>query len=314
MRAPRVSVVIPTHNRGHLLPETLASALGQGPADLDLEVIVVDDGSTDGTAEMMAKRVAAIRDPRLVYLPLPRSGNLARLRNAGVARAQGALIAFLDSDDLLEEGALATYAAALDAHPEAGWTLAGYRSFDAAGFRRTNLHPLPPELLENAALEPVSGSLTVAPLFFPVLRTWTTLYTSTIAVRRPLLDAVGPFEERLTTGEYDLFTRLAFNAPAAVLHQPLVRIRKHPGNSSPGYGVEGFEDAIHGLTRFYAQGAVPRALYVERLLLYRYRLGRFLLGRGERRAARRQFLACLRLQPSHRPAWGGLAAALVAGR
>jgi glycosyltransferase involved in cell wall biosynthesis len=311
MRAPRVSVVIPTHNRGHLLPETLASALGQGPADLELEVIVVDDGSTDGTAEV----VAAIRDPRLVYLPLPRSGNLARVRNAGVARAKGALIAFLDSDDLLEEGALAAYLAALDAHPEAGWTLAGYRSFDSSGFRRTNLHPLEsPEPLENAAAEPVSGSLTVTSLFFPVLRTWTTLYTSTIAVRRPVLDAVGPFEERLTTGEYDLFTRLAFHAKAAVLHQPLVRIRKHPGNSSPGYGVEGFEDAIHGLTRFYAQGAVPRALYVERLLLYRYRLGRFLLGRGERRAARRQFLACLRLQPSHRPAWSGLAAALVAGR
>jgi hypothetical protein len=93
-----------------------------------------------------------------------------------------------------------------------------------------------------------------------------------------------------------------------------VRIRKHPGNSSPGYGVEGFEDAIHGLTRFYARGEVPRALYVERLLLYRYRLGRFLLDRGERRAARRQFLACLRLQPSHRSAWGGLAAALGTGR
>jgi glycosyltransferase involved in cell wall biosynthesis len=301
MREPRVSVVIPTHNRAHLLPETLASALGQ--ERVDLEVIVVDDGSTDGTAEV----VRAIRDPRLSYLPLPRSGNLARVRNAGVARAQGGLLAFLDSDDLLEAGALAAYADALDTHPEAGWTLAGYRSFDASGFRRTNLHPLEPAETEE-------GSATVTSLFFPVLRTWTTLYTSTIAVRRPVLDAVGPFEERLTTGEYDLFTRLAFHAPAVVLHQPLVRIRKHPGNSSPGYGVEGFEDAIHGLTRFYAQGEVPRALYVERLLLYRYRLGRFLLERGERRAARRQFLACLRLQPSHRSAWGGLAAALVSGR
>jgi glycosyltransferase involved in cell wall biosynthesis len=305
MRAPRVSVVIPTHNRAHLLPETLASALGQ--ERVDLEVIVADDGSTDGTAEMMAKMAAASGDPRLVYLPLPRSGNLARVRNAGVAHARGALLAFLDSDDLLEAGALAAYAEALDAHPEAGWTLAGYRSFDASGFRRTNLHPLEPGGNEE-------GSATVTSLFFPVLRTWTTLYTSTIAVRRPVLDAVGPFEERLKTGEYDLFTRLAFHAPAVVLHQPLVRIRKHPGNSSPGYGVEGFEDAIHGLTRFYARGEVPRALYVERLLLYRYRLGRFLLDRGERRAARRQFLTCLRLQLSHRAAWSGLAAALVARR
>ena len=92
-----------------------------------------------------------------------------------------------------------------------------------------------------------------------------------------------------------------------------MRIRKHPGNSSPGYGVEGFEDAIHGLTRFYARGEVPRALYVERLLLYRYRLGRFLLGRGERRAARRQFLACLRRKPTLGSAWSGLATSLRAG-
>ncbi|HZF07962.1 MAG TPA: glycosyltransferase family A protein [Thermoanaerobaculia bacterium] len=302
MRAPRVSVVIPTHNRAHLLPATLESVLGQ--TESDLEGIVVDDGSTDGTAAA----VSAIRagDPRLVYLPLPRSGNLARVRNAGVARARGELIAFLDSDDLLEPEALAAYRAVLAAHPEAGWTLAGYRSFDAGGFRRTNLHPLPGE-------EPEEGSVSVASLFFPILRAWTTLYTSTITVRRTALDRVGPFEERLTTGEYDLFTRLAFDSRAAVLHRPLVRIRKHPGNSSPGYGVEGFEDALHGLERFYAQGAVPRRLYDEMFLLYRYRLGRFLLSRGERQAARRQFLACLRRKPTLGGAWSGLATSLRTG-
>jgi len=302
MRTPRVSVVIPTHDRAHLLPETLASVRGQ--TETDLEVIVVDDGSTDGTAEVVSALQS--NDPRLLYLPLPRSGNLARVRNAGVARARGELIAFLDSDDLLEPAALAAYRAALATHPEAGWTLAGYRSFDAGGFRRTNLHPLPGE-------EPETGSCSVASLFFPILRAWTTLYTSTIAVRRAALDRVGPFEERLTTGEYDLFTRLAFDSRAVVLHQPLVRIRKHPGNSSPGYGVEGFEDALHGLERFYAQGAVPRPLYDEMFLLYRYRLGRFLLSRGERRAARRQFLACLRRKPTLGSAWGGLATSFRAG-
>jgi glycosyltransferase involved in cell wall biosynthesis len=306
MRAPRVSVVIPTHNRGPLLPATLKSVFDQTIADL--EVIVVDDGSTDGTAEAVAALQAG-GETRLAWLPLPRSGNLARVRNAGIARARGDLIAFLDSDDLLEPGALAAYLSALAAHPEAGWTLAGYRSFDAGGFRRTNLHPLPGA--ESATAE---GSSSSASLFFPILRAWTTLYTSTIAVRRAVLDQVGSFEEKLTTGEYDFFTRLAFASRAVVLHQPLVRIRKHPGNSSPGYGVEGFEDALHGLARFYAQGAVPRPLYDEMFLLYRYRLGRFLLGRGERRAARRQFLACLRRKPTLASAWGGLATSLLAGR
>jgi len=301
MQAPRVSVVIPTHDRARLLSETLASVLAQTEADL--EVIVVDDGSTDGTAAVAS--VLRAGEPRLSYLALPRSGNLARVRNAGVLRARGDLVAFLDSDDLLEPEALAAHRAALADHPEAGWTLSGYRSFDAAGFRRTNLHPLP----GTTAAE---GSVSVASLFFPILSAWTTLYTSTIAVRRAVLARVGPFEEKLTTGEYDLFTRLAFDSRAVVLHRPLVRIRKHPGNSSPGYGVEGFEDALHGLERFYVQGAVPRPLYDRMFLLYRYRLGRFLLGRGERRAARRQFLACLRRKPTLPGAWGGLAHSLFA--
>jgi glycosyltransferase involved in cell wall biosynthesis len=299
MREPRISVVIPTFDRAHFLPETLASVLGQSV--IDLEVIVVDDGSTDDTAEVLAG-TSALRDPRLTYLPLPRSGNLARARNTGLVRARGEVIAFLDSDDLLEEGALAACLEALAAHPETGWTLAGYRTFDAAGIQRTNLHPLPGQ-------EAAEGTVTVAALFLPVLRGWDPIYTSTVALRRSLLATVGPFEEALRTGECDFFVRLAHAAPAVILHRPLVRIRKHPGNSSPHLDVEAYVDAIHGLERF--SGEIPRELREEMLLRYRSRLGRCLLERGERRAARREFLKCLRLKPTFGPAWLGLAGAFL---
>lgn len=90
---PTVSVIIPTYNRCALLMRALESALGQ--TFQDIEVIVADDGSTDGTGEMLR----ALQDPRVRYVHLSHGGACAA-RNAGMALAEGRYIAFLDSDDV----------------------------------------------------------------------------------------------------------------------------------------------------------------------------------------------------------------------
>lgn len=93
MRAPQVSVVLPTLNRARLLPRAIASVLNQSvPA---VELIVVDDGSSDGTDAV----VRSFHDPRVVYLRNERPTGDAAARNAGCARASGAWLAFQDSDD-----------------------------------------------------------------------------------------------------------------------------------------------------------------------------------------------------------------------
>lgn len=89
---PLISVVIPTWNRRSLLPRAVESALAQ--QDVTVEVVIADDGSTDGTAEDWMNCL----DPQVKYLSLPHAGACAA-RNAGVAAAQGEYIAFLDSDD-----------------------------------------------------------------------------------------------------------------------------------------------------------------------------------------------------------------------
>ncbi|MGN1367922.1 MAG: glycosyltransferase family 2 protein [Aristaeellaceae bacterium] len=91
--APCISVIIPTYNRRELLLRAVNSALGQ--TEQDLEVIIADDGSTDGTGEM----VRGMRDPRIRYLALPHGGACAA-RNAGLEAARGKYVAFLDSDDV----------------------------------------------------------------------------------------------------------------------------------------------------------------------------------------------------------------------
>ena len=93
MNAPKVSVILPTYNRAHLLPRAIASVLGQ--SFRDLELIVVDDGSRDGTVELMR----GYDDPRIVFLPPERNLGDAGARMRGIARARGEWLAFQDSDD-----------------------------------------------------------------------------------------------------------------------------------------------------------------------------------------------------------------------
>ncbi len=110
-RAPLVSVVIPTYNRERLVQEAIASVLAQGyPA---LEILVVDDGSTDNTVS----RVVTLGPPIRV-IPIRHSGRPGLVRNVGIREARGELIAFLDSDDLWLPGKLERQLDYLAAHPD----------------------------------------------------------------------------------------------------------------------------------------------------------------------------------------------------
>src|SRR6185369_6325417 len=109
---PKISVIIPTHSRPHLLPRAIASALEAGA---DLEVIVVDDASSDETAEV-CKSVAGIK-----YVRLERNQGVAGARNLGILESSGQYLAFLDDDDLRIAGSLDLQARALDEDPEAGF-------------------------------------------------------------------------------------------------------------------------------------------------------------------------------------------------
>src|SRR5439155_177200 len=109
--SPRVSVIVPTYNRAHVLGESLASVLAE--RDVDLEVVVVDDGSTDGTAALLA----GLGDRRVRPVVRPHAG-IAAARNAGLAAARAPYIAFHDSDDVALPGRLAVPLAFLGAHPE----------------------------------------------------------------------------------------------------------------------------------------------------------------------------------------------------
>jgi glycosyltransferase involved in cell wall biosynthesis len=110
MSAPLISVIVPTYNRARYLGDCIRSALAQGCADF--EIVVADDGSTDGTQAL----VAGLRDPRLRYLRKPHGG-APGTRNFAIAAARGEFVFNLDSDDVLLVDTLECYARAQRALP-----------------------------------------------------------------------------------------------------------------------------------------------------------------------------------------------------
>lgn len=211
---PKVSVTVPTYNRLPHLREAVASVVAQTYPNWEL--IVVDDGSEDGTQEW----IAGLDDPRIRLLALPHSGNLGHVRNRGIAEARGELVAFLDSDDAFEPRKLEAQVAALTARPECGWSYTALTRVDRTGAE-----------IGDAGIRSwreISGWILEDLLRFDAL-----VDTPTVMVRRTLLDQVGPLDEDLSEcQDYDLFFRLARVSPAVAVPEALTRKRVHAGSLS----------------------------------------------------------------------------------
>ena len=201
---PRVSVVMPVRDGERFLREALDSTLAQTLDDLEL--IVVDDGSTDATSEILAE--AAHRDPR-VRVQRQEPGGLTVAINAGCALAQAPLIARMDADDVMLPDRLERQAAHLDAHPEVALLGGGIVLVDEQG-REIDREPGRPQLDFL-----VRNELTHA----------------TVMMRADALRALGGY--RLDQSEdYDLWLRFDERYGVAALAEPVIRYRLHPGQFS----------------------------------------------------------------------------------
>lgn len=173
--APRLSVVINNYNYGGFLAQAIDSVLAERHPSA--EVVVVDDGSTDTSREVLAGYGA-----RVVSVLQPNRGQAAAI-NAGVAAARGAILLFLDADDWILPGRLAAVEAAFAANPAAG--LVYHRLQPTASDGRRLLKPLPRTL--------AAGNL--VPAMIRAAGWWEFPMTSALAVRRSAWDAAGPIPE-----------------------------------------------------------------------------------------------------------------------
>jgi glycosyltransferase involved in cell wall biosynthesis len=241
----RASVVMPAYNAARYIELSVRSALASELREL--EVIVVDDGSEDGTAES----VDAIGDPRVILIRQRRSGGPSRPRNVGIARASAPYVAFLDADDLIKPWKLGAAVAALDARAEAGFAFADFERIDSEG------HLITPSALVSY---PVFGTLASVAVgdhwrFLPQQELARGLLyenfigTSGVVLRRDLLREIGPFDDTISYSEdRDLWFRLAHSCGA--LYAPRVghSYRITPGSLTYGSAVRNARHRIQVLS------------------------------------------------------------------
>jgi glycosyltransferase involved in cell wall biosynthesis len=209
----KVSIIVLTYNRAHLVTETIDSILAQTVKDFEL--IVVDNESTDNTEEV----IKSYTDRRIRYFRHQNNGLVAVNRNYGISKANGEYIAFCDDDDLWMPEKLERQVNLLDLNKELGLVYSDCYIMDENGnLERDTLLSSSRLLRGNVFDKLFQGN------FIPML---------TVMFRREVLSKVGGFDPKYRIAQdYDLWLRIAEHYPIDFIEKPLAKYRIHGGNVS----------------------------------------------------------------------------------
>ena len=298
---PEVSVIIPAHNCEPFIEQAVLSICRQ--TERDLEIIVVDDGSTDNT-RAIAEQLAA-SESRIVVISREHSGKPSVARNVGLARCKGQYVAFLDADDVCDPQRIARELAVFERFPEVDIVFHDFKKFadDPHGdSEQSHLETLNFKQRAERYLTGVGGSTYLCAEDFYAFLSLEIPVVSTCAVmfRKTLLARVGGgFREDLTIGEdYDLWLRLAMGRRMAFIDEVLSYYRQRPGTLTKDQErmwTEGIVVHADNLKRGADFFAGPKARrYRQKIARYWFHLGVFYFrcGRvGEARSAYRRSMA-----------------------
>lgn len=293
----RVTVVIPAYNAESYIGAALGSIAAQTLRDV--EVVLVDDGSSDGTIKE-AERFVDVLDLKII-----RQANTgpAAARNRGIGQARGRFCAFLDADDIMLPERLQEQAAVLEAKPDLGLVYSDLMTFAEAGvIHRTR----------RAFSDPCGGAI----LDRLLLDNFIT--TSTVMAPTERLRAAGCFNERRRISEdFELWLRMAARWEVGFIERPLVRYRRRPGSLSGDKLVAGLA-ALEVVEAFWLEHIEYRRshLGVCRKSLARHMsvVGAAALSQGKRGTALSYLLRALAREPGNLNTWKRLVKlSLVAG-
>ena len=240
MLMPEVSVIIPTFNSAQYVTDAVDSVLNQSFGDL--EVLVIDDGSTDDTESVMSRYGAPVRYIR------QQNGGVAEARNRGITQSRGRYVAFLDADDTWLPDKLAKEVTALDLNR-------GYRAcYSAFAVADCDLVPFD-----------VSNSRREGPALEDLLLRGNVIATpSTVMCERALFAETGGFDPALSQcADWDMWVRLAALTEFLYLDEPLVTYRQHGANMSANAPLLE-RDSLRVLQKGFDMLEVPDSLRAKR--------------------------------------------------
>ncbi len=299
---PKLSVLLPVHDARRHLAQAVESVLAQ--SFRDFELLLLDDGSRDGSRTLLERY--ATGDPRALLHRLPHRGLVATL-NEGLARAAAPLVARMDADDVALPRRFELQVAFLDAHPEVICVGGGYERIDARGRTLQRFDALP---VEDAEIQE------------RLLAGDTVLCHPTVVMRREAVLAAGGYDpDAILAEDLDLYLRLGERGSLALVPEVVLRYREHPASLSmrrhPAQlaamrrvctrawqrrGIQG---------RFENTGWLPTSRREAHDFMIRY--GWLGFARGDRRMLFDYALQAIRFAPLHSGGWRLLAKACRPG-
>ena len=275
--SPKVSICIPTYNRKDYLKETLDSVFAQ--TYRDYEVVVLDDGSTDGTEKMIKTAGYKVR-----YYWQENAG-LSAARNKLISLAQAEFITFMDSDDLLMPDAVERMMKVMEAEGGDIVVYGPYLRIDENG-----------NVFGRCKRKLYSGFITI-PLFEDIF-----VHSCGSVFPKRILQEAGGFDESLKVSlDYDLWLKLSLKYRFIALHEPTFKRRRHRTNLS-AVCAENTITELKVLERFYyereGRDVIPKKIAMRRLSKEQYRVGKYLLKEKNIGEAVRYFRASFKRHPN----------------
>ena len=275
-RFPKISIVMPTYNRAALIGETIRSILAQ--THENWELIIIDDGSEDETERVISQ----IKDQRIKFYKAGRIAINGKIKNIGLKKANGDLIAFIDSDDLWAETKLEKQVAALQEYPEAWFSLTGGFNF------RTVNQPVDFFYKQREGLR-------YGDIFTSIFKSEISTTTPSLILRKECLEITGSFDETKPFSDIDFILKLASHFKAVILYEPLLYRRLHEANDSGENWEKGYQQGL-SMIRLHKK-ALPRSVVHEALFKLYINFGEDCLSHSQQRSAIGKFLFAWKNRP-----------------
>lgn len=302
---PAVSVVIPVHNSQRFISEALQSVLDQ--SFQDFEIIVVDDGSTDGSRKIIDR----FRGPITYHYQANRGA--AAARNAGLSLAKGAWVAFLDSDDIWYPNKLAVQMNCARSSPEVSFFYSDIDVIDdGGGIRQRALLSTEARRNGNNQRRSLIPHRTRRPTFVSVVFNGRPFpYPSTVLARTAMLLRVGGFNPHFVSNyheDFELFARVARVSEVRFIPEPLIKYREHPPPRDRSIRHRNWFMLLESLSELWANDPEKQAVLQRQYAKHYARLTRERLLTGDLRKAQVYFRQACDYRPM---SWRGFLSWIV---